>query len=146
MANPTTAIKIEGVDEIIFKLKVYGQKARGNIKGAILKSGMEIVREAKKRCPVDTGRLRASIGVWDERLLKDNPEASPSDVVWQFFEREGEMGLDVGTNVDYAFDVETKPARHITGEAYFMQHGAEAATPNIKKHFEFALIKSGGGV
>jgi len=58
----------------------------------LLRMGLKIVREAKKRCPVDTGRLRSSI----------NTKLDESG-----------YGIKVGSNVDYAPDVEFGTSPHI---------------------------------
>lgn len=65
-------------------------KERKKIQKNLRRIGLKIVSEAKKRCPVDTGRLRNSIH---------------SDLTSDGF------GIRVGTNVNYAPDVEfgTKP-------------------------------------
>lgn len=61
----------------------------GVVGQSIVRSLLRIERAAKRRCPVDTGRLRASI---TNRLGRDT---------------EGLYG-DVGTNVDYAPHVEVR--------------------------------------
>lgn len=144
VSGPVIKIKVTGIDLAMNSLKKAGRVGRFATREAVLKSGMEVTREAKKLCPVETGRLRASIGMWDSNLVKDNPDAGPEDAVWEIYERIGEIGINVGTNVDYAWDVETIPALHITGQVHYMEGGAQAAIPAIKKHFETAIRKIGG--
>ena len=70
-------------------IRQYRRELKNELKKAITDTVLYIEAEAKKRCPVDTGRLRASI----------TPEVKSAI--------EGQ----VGTNVEYAIDVEygTKP-------------------------------------
>jgi len=60
---------------------------RQKIADALNKKGLRIVREAKQRAPVDTGRLRASITA-------------------ELIERGDKPRVLVGSNVDYAPHVE----------------------------------------
>lgn len=83
MANVT--IKIIS-DKTARDLKKYsGSKAR-MIKGAVQKSALNIANEAKRTAPVKTGRLRSSI-----KILRRGANG---------------LGIEVGTNVEYAADVE----------------------------------------
>ena len=82
------------INNAVFKsleqgIKKYRKELKKEFKKAITDTVLYIEAEAKKRCPVDTGRLRASI----------TPEVKSAI--------EGQ----VGTNTEYALDVEygTKP-------------------------------------
>jgi len=121
-------------------LQGFGIAAIIFIQEAVLKSGMTITLEAKKRCPVDTGRLRASIGMWDGSNLRMGASGGPEDAVWVL--TNNNLNLDLGTNVDYAWDVETKPAAHITGQMGYMKAGVEASMDKVVKYFELALRKA----
>lgn len=59
-------------------------KEQKYIQQKLLQVGLKIEAEAKKRCPVDTGRLRASINT----------------------QKTGKMQVQVGSNVEYAPYVE----------------------------------------
>ena len=67
-------------DKVIDDLKII-QKQK------VIKAGYEVEREAKKICPVDTGRLRASITT----IVEENPDITR---------------VKVGTNIKYAPYVE----------------------------------------
>ena len=60
MAQPIT-IRIVGLDKLRRRFSKSPQRLRRAIGGAIKESAFLIERESKKRAPVDTGRLRASI-------------------------------------------------------------------------------------
>lgn len=70
----------------------------------LIKAGLYAVREAKRRAPVDTGRLRASITLADSTGLIERPgtEASSNDAVTA----PTELGVRIGTNVEYADYIE----------------------------------------
>ncbi len=92
------------------------------VKKALGLSLSAVEMESKKRTPVDTGLLQGSIG----------GEGGYSYI----------RGLTagIGTNVQYAIYVEqNERARHNTGEAHYMEHGVEAASPFIKEKFEGAM-------
>jgi len=71
----------------------------------VIKLGLRTVRLAKQKAPVDTGRLRASITLADsEGLIQPiGAEAGSNDSVSI---PTGKFVVRVGTNVDYAIDVE----------------------------------------
>lgn len=128
----------------IYMIQAYGLAAVNFVREAVLKSGMTITLESKKRCPVDTGRLRASIGMWDgANLIKENAEARPEDAVWEL--TDNNLNLRLGTNVWYAWDVETKPAHHITGQVGFMKAGVDASMNRVVEYFKLALKKAEAG-
>jgi HK97 gp10 family phage protein len=77
-----------------FNLTEEGKK---KINDQLRKTGFRIVREAKQRAPVDTGRLRSSITLEEEQLPN------------------GLITVTVGSNVEYApiqeFGSENQPAQ-----------------------------------
>ena len=77
--------------------------------------GLTAERYAKADCPVDTGRLRNSI----------------SHAV-----REEEHAAYIGTNVEYAKYVETKPMKHVTGKAHFLRDAAANHSDEYKRIVE----------
>lgn len=62
---PKTSIKLEvkGVKETLAKIDLTNAKVRKAVQEQVSKSALNIQREAKRRCPVDTGALRNSITV-----------------------------------------------------------------------------------
>ena len=62
---PKTSIKLEvkGVKETLAQIDLRNKKVRQAVQEQVNKSALNIQREAKKRCPVDTGALRNSITV-----------------------------------------------------------------------------------
>ncbi|SNR92352.1 HK97-gp10 family putative phage morphogenesis protein [Hymenobacter mucosus] len=54
-------IKVSGVDRLIQKLRFYQVDKKARVKAVVGKYLLLIESEAKRRAPVDTGRLRASI-------------------------------------------------------------------------------------
>ena len=54
-------VEIEGLDELQSKLKKMSKQKRKQVDTELQTTALEIETGAKKRCAVDTGRLRASI-------------------------------------------------------------------------------------
>lgn len=81
MAKDKSAVK-RG-QELSKKLTSYCLKAETSLEKAVLKGALKVEGSAKRRCPVDTGYLRASIS---HQLLQNGKEP---------------VAL-VGTNVEYA--------------------------------------------
>lgn len=98
MSNETFTIELTShkdeiiqatVQQILLGLEAIGEKGEGY---------------AKEDCPVDTGRLRASISHKSET---------------------NELAAYIGTNVEYAPYVEyNDQAHHITGKAHFLRDAA----------------------
>lgn len=84
----TVKVEIEGGKELAKRFAEMGQKATNAAEKALVKGGLLVERDAKILCPVDTGRLRASI---THRL-----EGAGTN----------EPAVEVGTNVEYAPFVE----------------------------------------
>lgn len=80
----SATLKILGVSKSIKMLEKARQESRRKARRALTKGSFIVIREAKHRCPVDTGRLRSSIThqIVSDQLAK------------------------VGTNVHYGDDVE----------------------------------------
>lgn len=56
------SLRLEGAAEIEAALKATGHRLTEAIKGAVLEAAVECDNVAKQLAPVDTGRLRSSIG------------------------------------------------------------------------------------
>ena len=54
-------VKIEGLKELQAKLNKYSEQKKRQVDTELQTTALEIETGAKKRCPVDTGRLRSSI-------------------------------------------------------------------------------------
>ena len=102
-------IKVTGVKETLANLKQYQVIKTGAVKIALKETGFNIQGDAKRDCPVDTGRLRASLSTnWSGSPLAHGgtgSEAKGDDGVGR---PTGPSGLVVvvGTNVKYAAAVE----------------------------------------
>ena len=55
------SVKVEGADGVVRKLGVMGVRTVVLVRPVVNKAALDVQREARVRCPVDTGRLRASI-------------------------------------------------------------------------------------
>lgn len=80
-------IRIEGLDQTLQMFRTYYQTATDDVKDLVKESAYKIEQVAKARCPVDTGRLRASITT--------SIDEGANDIV-----------AKVGTPVEYAHFVE----------------------------------------
>ena len=52
---------VQGVDKVIAEIKKLSLEKRAQIRAAVNETAVNIQRNAKRACPVDTGRLRSSI-------------------------------------------------------------------------------------
>lgn len=117
MAGELT-IKVLGGDKLEAALRQLATQAP-EIAGRILDdAALRVERDAKLACPVDTGRLRASIQVGGDGLERT-----------------------VSTNVEYAPHVEFGTRRR-SAKPYLFP-AAEAERPRLAKALEAALAKLG---
>ena len=130
-------VKVKGIDEALKNLKWY-QVVKREACGIALKRGaFDIERAAKEKCPVDYGRLRASITTnWAGSSMRrakikspcrrqENPTKSEDGVGQP--DGPKELVFVVGSNVTYApyqeFGTKHMPPRHYLYPAYFMYEG-----------------------
>lgn len=86
-------VKVTGTGAIIKNITQYSTQAQSKVKDVVNRSALNIQNGAKRRTPVDTGRLRSSIAI--------EPQSELPYVV------------RVGTNVQYALGVEFGTSPHI---------------------------------
>lgn len=112
-------MKIQGLDQLQKQLKSAPRALETAVENALALGIAMVETESKRRSPLDTGTLRSSIGgVRGYSFVKG-------------------LKAGVGTNLDYAIYVhENLRARHPIGEAKFMDKGAKASMPFIKKQME----------
>ena len=84
MPKTSVVIDVRGTKETLAQIDLRNKKVRKAVQEQVGKSALNIQREAKKRCPVDTGALRNSITV-------------------DFY---GEMSAQIGPHMPYAPYVE----------------------------------------
>ena len=109
-------VKIEGTEELNAKFKQAFEKDLKATERAVYLATLKAEAEAKKICPVDTGRLRSSITHKVEGLLGE-----------------------VGTNVHYAPYVEFG-TRKMKAQPY-LKPGGEEGVEYLKKKIEEILKK-----
>lgn len=78
---------VEGLSDIEAMMAKFATSLKGEVKKAVVNGALRIENNAKKLCPVDTGHLKGSI----------THAQVPSD---------NGIRVDIGTNVEYAKDVE----------------------------------------
>ena len=121
---------VEGIPEVIANLRKYQFIKKKAIKDRLKKQAFKIELSAKKMCPVDTGRLRASLSTnWAGSSMsegKTGGQAKSDDGVKKPTGPK-ELVYAVGTNVDYAEGVEQgtskQSAQPYLFPAYFMHEG-----------------------
>lgn len=79
--------------------RVIQEEAKAKLKTA----AFALNKLIKEDMPVDTGRARASWGVWSPGLERENPDAKPSDAVFRV-SADGNT-ITQGTNVPYVEDL-----------------------------------------
>ncbi len=109
-------VKIEGVKETVEKLRTYSQKKQKQISHLVLKSGLRVEAEAKRRAPVRTGALRNSIRS----------------------EMEDEFTAVIGAYMPYAIYVEFG-TRKMEARPY-LRPAVEVVEPEFKKELK-AILK-----
>lgn len=105
-------ISITGVKQAQIELK--GKINKAKLQQILIKAGFMIEADAKRLCPVDTGRLRASISTnWNDSgmahgvITEPAQDSKPSDGATQPQRKIGELCvIAVGSNVEYAKWVE----------------------------------------
>lgn len=130
-----TTVKVTGIQEVIKNLKRYQIIKTQAIKDIMMECGLKVEMAAKEMCPVDYGRLRASIttaksgGTKPQIKSPCNKPENPSKSEDAINPPSGPIGLVVaiGTNVKYGPYVEhgapKMPARPFLFPAYFMFEG-----------------------
>lgn len=112
-------IQIKNADQIREFLKTRPQETKHQLNLAVAKTVKDVERETKKRSPVDTGRMRASV----------QSREYPSVL-------EGEVGV----HTSYAIFVhENLRARHSVGEAKFLENAVRHLESKIQGFFLQAM-------
>lgn len=128
-------------EQVLLGLELVGQEAEGNAKG---------------ECPVDTGLLRnsiahalageqPSIGKSYKRTYKaDKPDKNgvvrSGTYTGKTPKKQGEHSVYIGSNVEYAVDVEFNATKkHNTGKAHFLKDAATTHTDQYKEIMKLAL-------
>lgn len=107
------SVQVEGGRQLVRKISRLNLVASAQVKDAVAESALNVQRMAKKRCPVDTGRLRASINA-------------------VFFQ--GGMTGEVGTAVEYGPFIEF--GTHRATAKPFLFPSWEEEKPNYLKNIE----------
>ena len=118
-------IKMTGTDDIASSIKALAIASAGAAMRGTLRVAEKIERQAKAQCPVDTGRLRASISTnWtgSGKARGDvDTKAEPDDGVGQPQPKADTFSAVIGSNVDYAPSVEwNETAQHKIGGPHFL--------------------------
>ena len=121
----TLDFKIRGIDKLHAGLLGLVDIEGREIKRGLHKSLWKVGRESKRRTPVDTGRLRSSIG------------ARGSDGIFKIREGYGE----IGTTVPYAEIQHEAHYQHDIGERKYMAKGLNASQRYIRRTMADALEK-----
>lgn len=90
---------------------------KANTRKGLQAASIEVASEAKRLTPVDTGRLRSSLG-------------------WNV----SDLTAVIGTNVEYApFVHENMDARHVVGQAKFLETAARSKADRVQQLIQRAL-------
>lgn len=113
------SIKVKNIEKAKKLLKSRPTEVRKELDNTVRKTALIVQGEAKRRTPVDTGRLRTSIKTKTSQL-------------------EGE----VFTDVKYAIAVhENIKSRHTVGEAKYLENAIKQSLPKIERFFKNAIKK-----
>jgi len=123
-------IEFEGLERLTRDLRKVGKDARGILHQAMHRSLTLISSAAKPKTPVDTGRLRASIGDQSREGIHEVKGLGADTVGW------------VGSRVVYApyqeLGFTTKRGRWIEGK-HFLENAARENVGRIVRIFEQAI-------
>lgn len=111
------SINVENIATVKRFLNSRPAKLKSELDNTVTKTALLVKGEAKRRTPVDTGRLRTSIQSRSTQL-------------------EGEVYTDVA----YAIAVhENLKSRHPTGEAKYLENAIKNSMPKIERLFKKAI-------
>ena len=116
-------VTISGLSKVISRFNNSPAIIDKELELAFRKSLALMERNVKLRTPVDTGRLRASIG-------------SESQGGWRYIKK---TVAGLGTKVWYAYWVEVRKARHMVGEWGYFSKGVQASISGISNFFKQAM-------
>ena len=152
-------ISVKGLPECLAKLMTMPEDIRRAFRNQVIQSGMIVEASAKDNCPVDTGRLRASITTnWSGSnmaravITKPAKETETDDAVGEPSSSDPSMPVVVvGTNVKYAPDVEYLTERkHNVGRAPFLYpafaENQDRILEKVTKAVQVVLDAPGGSV
>ena len=114
-------VSIPNLAKVKSAFNKYPTFAAKEIQTALLKSLYEIQRDSRMATPVDTGRLRNSIG------------QAGGDGIFEV----KKMSAEIGTNVKYAVYVHEGTSRMPARP--FLQQGVDRAMSKIKEYFKDAV-------
>ena len=124
MADEIT-VKMVGIEGAVANIRALAIASPMAVQKGTLRVAMKIERQAKANVPVDTGRLRASLstnwtGSGKSRGDVDG-KAQADDGVGQPQPRPDTFSAVIGSNVEYAPDVEfNETAHHNVGQAHYL--------------------------
>ena len=107
--NPKGGFRVE-IRKDYFQ--IVGKKIKAGIPAGLELTGMGIERVGKQDAKVDTGRYRSSIGHSTDMITakgrKEKVQINSADAIWQLMPEITAIWLYIGTNVEYAPDLEKK--------------------------------------
>jgi len=107
-------IKLSGVDLLKSKLNSFSIRKKKAIMDLVSETALNIETEAKKNVPVDTGRLKSSIRILAKAISG--------------------LGVEVGTEVDYAAKVEYTNKAYLNPAAESERRKYDKKLKNILKN------------
>ena len=141
-------------DKIDVKLLDYSPKIIEKMEEQVLLGleliGQEAEKNAKNECPVDTGLLRNSIthalagkAPATKSYKADKPDKNGVTKSGTYKGKTPKQGNEhsvyIGSNVEYALDVEYGDKRHDTGKKHFLKDAATNHNDQYKEIMKLAL-------
>jgi hypothetical protein len=139
-------VKLAGVDELVRNINALAVGSPTAIANGVKRVALKIERQAKANVPVDTGRLRASISTnWtgSGKARGDvESKAKPDDGVGQPPERKDQFTAVIGSNVEYAAEVEfNEKAQHEVGGPHYLYSAYFSLEGDVEKEISSELGK-----
>jgi hypothetical protein len=120
--------------------QILGKKIKAQIPIGLELTGMGIERSAKQEAAVDTGRYRSSIGhstnLLTDEGVKKNVQINPADAIWKLTNGIIGIWLYIGTNVEYAPDLERRYGTLLNA----MNANKGLLTQALKKALEGSIV------
>ena len=135
MAEEGIVLKIEGLEELQKALAKFPKQSEKMLKEALIPGLAIIASDAKKRAPVDTGRLMSSIGAKADHVYRDKPAPGILEAKKVGSEIVGKVGSAVVYAAYQEYGTQYQPGKP------YMRPALKATKDKVVKEIEKRIAK-----